>query len=512
MRKADASALGRFFTPRAVFWLALLSVTAANATHLVSPPYWDGIVGVYSQGTWLARNGFNLVALMSEPTYVEGGPYLNPFLAWSMLFAVLTYALPPFVVLAVLHALTLGLAALTLAICFALLAARAGHWLALLWTAAAAANPVFSGQAAGIYLEIPVAAFFAISLVHFDRGQFMAAAAICAVGWFMKNSMLITAAAYAAFALIAILFGGAIGTRAHAAQSPRTLTLAAPLPLMLLASLAVPPSLNLGQDLAIRAERLAHQAWSCFPDLFALSLFGVFAAGAWLYRGTRSIAGQSQEHAKQQARDRSMVLLLSTLLGGFWVSFLLYDNPLARYTTLVVVPLVLLLAIITASRPRLSASLGGFLLLFGLVNQAGVLLPELPYYASRSGHFLERSREYLADHDANREMARLLESRHGDAVIVAKYPFVQMLRLPELGYVHRALPNVMAAGAAPRITDARLFRGFDTLPSDALIVFAPNVFESTLPPSLQPRPLDKIVYTFAGGTNPTVVYRRAGLP
>jgi len=503
----------RFLTPRGVFWFGFLVLAAANAAYLVSPPYWDGIVGVYSQGVWLARNGFNLVALISEPTFAEGGAYLNPFLAWAMLFAALSRTLPPPVAFAVLHVLTVGLAALTLAACFALLSGRTGPRLALLWTVAAAANPVFSGQTAGIYLEIPIAACFALSLVLFDRGRFTAAAAVCATGWFMKDSMLIAAAAYATFALVAIALGRGLGIKAHAPRSPRTLVLAAPLALMLIASVATSTSTQISDlDLALDLEWLARIAWLCFPEQIALTALGLLAASAWLLCGARPVATETPGHAVQRARDRSMVLLLSILLGGFWASFLLHENPLARYTTLVVVPLALLLAIITASRPRFSASLGGCMLVFGLVNQTGALLPELPFYDSRSGHFLERSREYLADLDANRAMAQLLEEHHGDTVIVAKYPFVQMLRLPEIGYVHRTLPNVVAAGWVPRVTEARPFRGFDSLPPEALIVFAPNVFEVTWPPSLQPRPVDNIVYAFAGGTQSTVVYRRDARP
>jgi hypothetical protein len=73
----------------------------------------------------------------------------------------------------------------------------------------------------------------------------------------------------------------------------------------------------------------------------------------------------------------------------------------------------------------------------------GALFPRMRAMP-RSGALLERSREYLTDLEANRRLCKWVETNAFDCPVLAKWPFVHMLTVPEFGYVSKPLPRVLS--------------------------------------------------------------------
>ena len=154
-------------------FLAVFGLLAVvNLVSLTSPPYWDGIFGLFNQSIWLHRNGFDLVRLWTtEPTYLQGGSNINPYCPLPILYAALYHVLSPAGVFLVLHLLTLALASLTFVLFFRLMSAHVAPAVALLWCLAAACDPIWSGQCASIYREMDLAALGAAAVYCVARGR-----------------------------------------------------------------------------------------------------------------------------------------------------------------------------------------------------------------------------------------------------------------------------------------------------------------------------------------------------
>ncbi len=488
----------------AVFALIAAALVAFNHPHLSDPPYWDAVTGVYTQGAWLQQNGFDFTRLAREPDYVHGGPNYNVLLLHAPLFAALGLALPPKGVFLVLHLLNVGLSALALTFGFALLRRRLPFALAGMWVLAAACNPVWSGQTAAIYLEVPVAAAVCVSLWWFSRGRYRAAALACIVGYFVKDAILILAAAYATFAVVAAGLQRLNRGAAHAIAPRDLIVLASPLVVLLGLSAVSATYLEASWDFPAQMADLFGKGKILFPDLMAVT------AVAGLLFAARVFAWVSGRLDWRNDPDLPLLLLLAILTGGFWAAMVSYFHPLVRYTTFILIPLLVGVGLMLARDRPISLGLAAGLAVFGAANQQGALLGRVPFYASRSGHYLERSREFLKDLRSNQAICARLESEFAHVPIVTKYPFTQMLRRPEFGYVGEPLEDVVVMGRVPLIARANPYRPERPLPPETLYVFSPNLFEATWQPSLQPRESDERVMVESNGlSEPVVVYRRS---
>ncbi|MBU8902438.1 MAG: hypothetical protein KOO69_06840, partial [Victivallales bacterium] len=183
-------------------------------------------------------------------------------------------------------------------------------------------------------------------------------------------------------------------------------------------------------------------------------------------------------------------LLLLILSGGFWVSYALYNCSLPRYSAFIVFPMYIFIALNTSIKNKyLIAVLPLILLTTGIINISGRYYLHLQSNRLRSGEYLERSREFLNDLWENQAACKLLETEYFDRPIVAKWPFMQMLTMPGMGYVTKALPKIYAA--CPTVTYAKI-KIYDPkikMPDNTLYIFAFNSLDawSKFGPSLFPK-------------------------
>jgi hypothetical protein len=487
-----------------VFSVAFLGLLAANAGTLTNPPYWDAVVGVFSQAVWLKDHGFDFFELARQPGYVEGGAQVSLLYLAAPLSGLLYLAFSPRTVFIILHVANIACAAVAFALLYSTVRTCLPWLVALAWCIAGAAHPIWSGQCASIYLEMPLAAALAAVFHALHRQRFVAASGWCLLAYFVKPSALIIGAALCAWFPVRLVLARILyRERLRTALRPGMLALLVPLPVFQLLN-----ELR-GSTLGSRwePELVVWLATLLFPVLALLLLVYLVLAAYILLREPL------RQRLQQDRAGLELTLVFAILVYGFWTSFALFEHPLCRYATLAVLPMTCLGGLLF-HRVLGRAAIAPAVLLagFGLINQYGSLLPSLPAQVARSGELLERSREYLLDLESNQRFVRSIEERFADRFIVTKYPFLHMLTLPEMGYVQKPLPNVVALGRFPTFAPVKRPTRAILQHRQTLYLYAPNVFEAAFRPSLRPRSVDTVVLEESALDGSIVLYFRKPRP
>jgi hypothetical protein len=87
-----------------------------------------------------------------------------------------------------------------------------------------------------------------------------------------------------------------------------------------------------------------------------------------------------------------------------------------------------------------------------------------------------------------------------------------MLTLPEMGYVQKPLPNVVALGRFPTFAPVQRPTRAILQHRQTLYLYAPNVFEAAFRPSLRPRSVDTVVLEESALDGSIVLYFRKPRP
>ncbi|MCB4756785.1 MAG: hypothetical protein LHV69_07110 [Elusimicrobia bacterium] len=489
-----------FDNPRRFGWIVFLFLLAFNAGRLMDPPYWDGVTGVYSQGVWLANHHFDVARLCHQPPYHEGGPRVDLFYAYAFLFGLLSKLFSPATVFLLLHLLNLGFASVAISVCFKMIHKRLGSGISTLWILAAALDPIWSGQCAAIYLEVPLAAVVMLSLFYFGERDYGRAVLACVAGIFIKFSVLLLGLAFLVYVFLDTFLRRA--RKARGLSLPQALLLCVPFVVMVV--------LNQGHSLPVYPMKDVAASFITFfktARLFFPGLTFLFSLALGLV-GTRLIMRRREGPFSKGSGDTPLIALLIIYIGSFFISFIVYGQMMPRYAAMVLFPLVCLLAILLSNHRTFSAVLGCTLLMWGAFNQYGRGLPPLPLHQARSGNLLERSREFLLDLDDNRDICRWLEQEHYQSPILVKYPFTQMLTMPEMGYVKRPLPYVIGVGRFPQASAAIPYSpNLDLLMRPRVLgLYCANVYEQIEGPPLRPAWDDPILYRGGRGPETLIVY------
>ena len=467
------------------FVVVFAVLLALNWSVLSLPPYWDAVIGLFNQASWLEQHDFSLYALLQQPGYQDGGPNVRPMNLLATTLALLYGCLPPKAVFVVCHVATIAAAALAISLLFAMLKRHVSTKEAALWCAAGAFNPIFAGQTASIYLEIPLALTTVLVLFFTAREKYFWAMATGVLGCGVKSVFALVGATLLVWVVYRVLCSVAI--RKERFNKRVLLLLAVPL---ISISASVLQNAASGIQLGVSTLRIPSfailelHATQFFPDQIALLAGSLVLAILYLVR-----------RREWSWRWFDLTFLLAVGVWGFWAFYALYFHPLPRYSTMSILPLMglvgLLASKVVGRRP--ASVLAVMVIIWGCVNQQGRLLPAPLPQRARSGDFLERSCEYLVDQRAALDMCRLIETQFRDTVVVAKYPFVQMLTMPELGYVKEALPHVRALGRVPTYAPCEAFTP-DDLTETVTCVYAPTAFEDSWPPSMKPPPFAEVIY------------------
>jgi hypothetical protein len=215
----------------------------------------------------------------------------------------------------------------------------------------------------------------------------------------------------------------------------------------------------------------------------------------------------------------ALVLFSIVLCTGVFVSNMFVAVALGRYLVMVI-PLLYLLFGLLVLRPGFLQKAGTLLLavlvIFNLANWKGDFLPSaeatraIDLVHEREGSFLERSREYLADHNSNVEAMEVIDREGSGLPVFAGSPFNHFLAMPELGYVSKPIAGYTTSGITPYVGSMLpIDQVLENPPAEAIFVYSENPFYQyvsrwELPP---PGEDDEILYD-DGALSPLIVYRK----
>ncbi len=455
---------------------------------MTDPPYWDGIF-LYSQAVWLKNNHFNIFELAKQPGYFEGGPNINYMYVLVPGIALLYEQCAPQSVFLIMHIFNIFCSAFVFWAFFTILKMYIKPLRALIWCMVAFAQPIWSGQSAAIYLELPLAAGVASVFLALQQKRYGVAFGLGILSYFIKNSVILLGLSLLIFVLLKESLEKVIFRQNGKGDFSLGFFLLSTLfPLYIFIEKARSSNMHTGLYFHLLPSNLKY-FWRGCPDVLILSI-----ATSLLFCGYLFLRRQKLFNDPSERNKCYFILLLTIFTLGYCASSLLYLNPLYRYATFIIFPLITAFGILSGELfPKHSVYIALSLLLFNLANQQGDFFPKpLPTNAA-SGETLERSREYLEDLKTNQNFCSEIETRFFDRNIAAKYPYVQMLTIPELGYVKKALPHIFSTGLHPFYTPSKMINTAILNAPDTLYLFAANIFESGFIPSLSPTKMDKTV-------------------
>jgi len=456
--------------------------------QLTSPPYWDYAIGLWREANFLVESGFDYGRLMyQEPSVWDGGTRTYGTSLLPGLLALLMTASPstPFTLITY-HLIEIFCAALVVGCVYLMLEPRAGRGVALLLASAAITVPLMSAQVDMVGMELPTTAVAVLAVAVTLRSHYRTGAILGLVAsGFKATGALVTMALLGWLGLQGLL-AWRIGERA---RSRRLLAGAA----WQLGALAIQISVMLWggtvQALTVDEHRpmpltLDNVLNTC-PDVAGITILALAAtAAAWLLGGIRATTTMPVREWTGGFLDwlesHGCEIVSWMVVLGMWAA-IGRIIMIPRYLTLIVPFLACAIGGLAGRSTwwrRGVAVAGGVWLAVNLVNQEGRLFPDLTdQYGgeiSRSGALLERSREYLADHQANRRLVRLIEAEYADRPIIAGFPLTLFLGLPRLGYVDRALQGYSIQAASDTATFRAATELLTDLPRDPVFIQVGN--------------------------------------
>ena len=445
---------------RVSFPLLFLLLAALNASSLSAPPFWDDLIGVQTQAVFLARHQLSLSALLASPRGAGSACY-NPIALLGWFYALLYYLLPPQTVHTVGHLMNCA----CLAGCGGLFMELSKRRIAPATAAAglvfAFTHPLLASRAAAMGQEALLAFCFMLVLFLWYRRR--------------KTGAVLSAAASLTVKLTGIvLLFGIVMEHLTALRRKRKRGLLPTVGAVIVCVCAA------GLYFAHFGDVERHFAWkpdeivSLVKNAYYLMLPELLTA-LILFRFAlkRSGAAKFGWH-----RVRIFVWVI---VGFYAANFLSAQVALPRYGAVIVFPgAFLLLAALEQFHRRATAAALALLAALNLVTCFGVLLPEIPNAAKHDGALLERSLEYTILRDRYRDFCSELEKNPPQQPLITTWPLLQMLTVPEFGYVRAPVANIVAGeyphplGGFRRLDDEILRRG-------ALVLFEPNCYNWRIP-------------------------------
>lgn len=480
-----------------VFFLLIL---VCNTHLFFNPPQWDEILGLHNQALFLAKHHFSFSELRAPGQHSFEGSNVYPYGVLPILYAVWYSLFSPETVHLLGHLLNMACMAGAATFLMSILRNRgfpAGC--AFGWGIAALVEPLLYGQTLSLGQEPPLilAAVAALWLAERQRWKALLVVAFLAV--FLKTSAAVLTLALFSGLLLRVL-----------CDRSQWKTLRAPVIglflIFLFQLLLLQHNVNMtaggvhtSGTAAADGSRalplyLLRKAWFHAELYFPVAGL-IFGAGciAW---GVRMI--------RERKIDRFAAAVF-LVCAGYAGAYLIARTALPRYMAVAVMPMILLLALNWKARSVPLILIIGFCI-------APVFYKDLPFGIRCSGEYLERSAEHVNQTRANRELCRFLEANCSDVPVVAPWPIVQMLTMPELGYVKKPLANVYSGRVPDYAPVRKLTLPYDSMPKETVFVYQENDFENTgmSNPPLNPPEAHETLFQAKGIPGFTLAYRRIG--
>ncbi|MST96783.1 hypothetical protein FYJ85_06955 [Victivallaceae bacterium BBE-744-WT-12] len=476
-----------------LFALLFFLFALLNISTLANPPYWDEILGLHNQAIYLARSNFDLPQLYrAQEQFRNGGSCVYPFGIMPFVYGALYSLLPPVAVHIAGHLINLASLAAAGMLFLRLVRKFCSPGLTLLWGIAAFSEPILSGRMAAQGQEAALALGIMLSLSLFFNRREKAALATAFAACLIKTTGIVLLCAYAVWFLYAAAAGPVqerrkklLAALASGAAAVLFYSSAA-----LLATQDYPEKsgvFHLG--IALLRYHLVH-----FYPWVALKLAAALLLFAYLF-------------FRRRLPSACRMAILPVFLGGFFAAYFIYTGPqLVRYSAIAMLPLTLLLAYgFRACGEKRATLAAAVLCALQLMNQYGALLPELPPHLAADPSQLERSREFLKVIEMNRAFAREVENAPALPPLVCKWPYPQILTMPELRYVSRPLENVFSYGLHARYAPAPEADPATLSDGNTLYLYAADSMDSWFLPRFAPPPGVRVVYAADLGGRPALL-------
>jgi len=480
-------------------WAALalllgLGIGAWRYEIIDSPPYWDFAIGLWTEANFLAETGFDYALLWyDEKPIRDGGAHCYITSVMPTLLALAMGTGSPRSVIIGYHVFTFACTAVVLCQVLALLRPQLSWTTASLVTLAIVTTPLFNVQVDMLGMELPLAVCALATTQFVLGGRYGLAALASTAGFLIKaTGVVITTATLAYLTLRWIV-------RDETDRRELLWGLACNLAALALQLVIVKWGGHIDSQL-VPGHRsgaiglLSTPYWS--PDLVILAglvtaasiwQFGSWwrhaTASAWWPRVTSTIARCLRE---MPLATYSWIVVVGTCLAITRIILL------PRYLMITIPFLYFILVTLAVRHPLPRFGLKPVLavvIVLNLLSLDGRFLLPIPEVLerqfgvdgglfARTGGLLERSREYLVDHQANVAAMRAIEAEAGSAPIVAGGPFAHFLALPRLGYVSRQLRGYAVNGFSDLISQFRdVTPGLlEERPQDALFVVVGSTF------------------------------------
>jgi hypothetical protein len=431
------------------------------------PPYWDSVVGLFTEALWLKNHDFNYVRLaLEEPGYGHGGARNLYFTVWPAFQALLMNWLSDADAFLIFnHLLTFALAASVLLLFHRLLRVCFDPWIAAPGTLLLFVHPLFLSQTDAINYEM---ATLACGLLAIDRtlhGHPVKGALIGLLGMYIKPT-----------GIIAVVTLGLYHFPGPGRSKAAFRVAAVGLPVFFLQwRLRERFYMEASDTIAVFLRGSMKRLLIDLPDL--LALFAVAALFCvWTAYQSRMIFRPSRPREPQT--DIPPVFIMVGLFLACYVGFYIHIIPMLPRYFLYSLPFLLFTAIagvqVIFRKPWQKIAVLALIAGLFLINMRG---PFYPAVITNDGFLLERSLEYMDDMRLNIALAKRMESQYYNHVVVTSPPYTQMLTMPELGYVERPLPVVTVSGPL-RNMSAEFNAALASAAPDTVWLYGPNAFSS----------------------------------
>lgn len=481
-------------SPVQVGGLSFLFIVILNSACLNNPPYWDDILGLHNQAVWLAKNNFDILGLWQSGDYLSGGSNIYRFGVIPYFYAVLYSLFSPVIVHIIGHLFNMSCIAAAFGISYSLLRKfEVNNYLALLWCTAVLCEPVMAGRTAALGQECPLICATLASIYFIFNKKYCLGVLLIFAAMLCKMTAGILVTAFVVWLVLSIFI--------DKEKPPKSLKRYYPYLIagILLMLVFLFDTFSAKGELLRFNDNTFMRFFFILKHHFSKLLIVQFAALCMMVLLTICgiIVLIKNRKLSELPEKYSFSLFLLILCGGFWASYGLCALPLPRYSAFIVFPMYIFIAVNTQlEKKHLSIIFMLILLIFGIINLNGAFYPQLRIWQLRSGDNLERSREFIDDLWANQGACRFLEEHGFNRPVVAKWPYVQMLTIPEMGYVTKALPNVYGACFPIKYADVKVYPPGTKMPDDALYIFVDNSFAvwKQFGPSLLPPQNCKVIF------------------
>ena len=375
------------------FLVALTLILAVKWQTLLEPPVWDTAMGLFPAALTLSANGFDLLGLLSMPTYLAGGPNTHSMslitLATALVLKVTGGGGPTS--FAVLHVLHFSMAAYSLVVLYHFSKPVFGSASTSLFCLAVLLFPLFSTQIGYLYLEMPLFLCAVASLRAWTDQRFWPAVLWATAALAVKETGIIVPATLGVAALLENRGARVKMKRLALIMGPPALLVAATVVLKRIAAqgsggVGLPPSFG---DVLLRVLYYLSRYLLNVPDLLAFVVVFLLALPVFKTQLFRTLRSEPTVPEDRDPESRINLVLgySGTLIVLFGLLFTVALPTLFSFTMVlpryyvVIAPFLLLWfghvleRLLSARLPAVSAVCFALLAVFFALNSNGDLYP-----------------------------------------------------------------------------------------------------------------------------------------